>query len=25
MSFDFKFDYDMDEVFVAYTIPYSYT
>ena len=25
MSFDFKFDYDMDEVYVAYTIPYTYT
>ena len=25
MSFDFKFDYESDEVFVAYTIPYTYT
>ena len=24
-SFDFKFDFEMDEVFCAYTIPYSYT
>jgi hypothetical protein len=25
MSFDFKFDYELDEVYVAYTIPYTYT
>ena len=25
MSFDFKFNYEADEVFVAYTIPYTYT
>lgn len=25
MSFDFKFDFEQDEVFCAYTIPYSYT
>ena len=25
MSFTYKFDYDDDEVFVAYTIPYTYT
>lgn len=25
MSFDFKFDYEADEVYVAYTLPYSYT
>ena len=25
MSFDFKFDHPNDEVYVAYTIPYTYT
>jgi hypothetical protein len=25
MSFDYKFDFELDEVYVAYTIPYTYT
>ena len=25
MSFDFKFEHPADEVYVAYTIPYTYT
>ena len=25
MSFDFKFEYGGDDVYVAYTIPYTYT
>jgi len=25
MSFDYKFDYGDDEVYVAYTVPYTYT
>ena len=25
LSFDYRFEYDMDEVFCAYTVPYTYT
>lgn len=25
LSFDFKFEYSQDEVFIAYTVPYTYT
>jgi hypothetical protein len=25
LNFDYKFEYQNDEVFVAYTVPYTYT